>query len=319
MNCILAVYLAIAVLALLVFIYRNFVRSEKRMDGKNVVITGGSSGVGLGVAQRCLDRGASKLVLIARSQNGLDKAIASLKYSKEKQIVKGVSADVSDFESMKAAFDQIKEFMGSIDYLFANAGFAKPGLLQEMTSNDIDSQMKVNYIGAAYATKLAQPLLNENAHVTYSGSICSILSFTGYAGYGPSKYALRALAETLRNELRSSKVNIHLCIISTVDTPGLKRENESKPDVCAAIEGTASLFTPGQIAEKIFEGLDRNDYVITMEFLSWIMLELNCGIIPSNNIFLSLLVAPFLPIIRLGALIYIDVLARKPLPKVKQE
>jgi NADPH:quinone reductase-like Zn-dependent oxidoreductase len=50
MNCILAAYLGIAVLAILVFIYRNFLRKEQRMDGKNVVITGGSSGVGLGVA-----------------------------------------------------------------------------------------------------------------------------------------------------------------------------------------------------------------------------------------------------------------------------
>jgi hypothetical protein len=79
------------------------------------------------------------------------------------------------------------------------------------------------------------------------------------------------------------------------------------------------LFSPAAIADIIVRGIARGDYVITMELLSWFMLELNCGIIPTTNIFLSLLIAPFLPLIRWGALKYIDILAGRSSGHVKQE
>jgi short-subunit dehydrogenase len=220
---------------------------------------------------------------------------------------------------METAFAEIAQFCGTIDFLFVNAGFAKPGLLSEMTSSDLLGQLKVNYAGAVCTTRLAHDLMNRGGHITYSGSVCSVLSFAGYSGYGPSKYAVRGLAETLRNELKSAKLNVHIALLSPVDTPGLKRENETKPSVCRDIEGTATLMSPDEVAEMILRGIDRGDYCIVMELLSWLMVELNCGIIPCNNIFLSLLVAPFLPVIRWGAVKYIDFLARHPTAHAKSD
>jgi NAD(P)-dependent dehydrogenase (short-subunit alcohol dehydrogenase family) len=223
--------------------------------------------------------------------------------------VHGISLDVSDWASVQAGFDKVKEITPSLDYVFANAGFAKPGLLESMSEKDFSGQMGVNHFGAAFTAKFALPLLKKGSHITFSGSVCSILSFAGYSGYGPSKYAVRGLAETLRNELKPKGIKVHLAVISPVDTPGLKRENECKPKVCAAIEGTATLFSPRYIADRIMRGICLGDYVITMELLSWLMLELNCGIIPTSNIFTSLLLSPFLPLIRWAAMLYIDILA----------
>ena len=289
------------------------------MENANVVITGGSSGVGLAVAQECLNRGAHFVVLIARNEQRLEKAKESLNYDKSKQTVLTYSADVSDWKSLQSAFNNIKESVQNIDYLFANAGFSKPGLFQDTTCEDFQQQINIDYLGAAYASRLAFPMMRKGSHITYSGSICSIFTFAGYSAYGPAKYAIKALAETLRNELRSSQINIHMGILSTVDTPGLKRENEVKPEVCSAIEGTATVFQPSYIAQTLLKGIDRNDYYITMEFLSWIMAEIGFGICPTSNIFMQLIFAPFIPLIRLGALIYVDVLARNPLPKPKSD
>ncbi|OHT13116.1 oxidoreductase, short chain dehydrogenase/reductase family protein [Tritrichomonas foetus] len=317
MNLIIEIYIAIAILALLVFLYRQLPFRKTPMKGKNVVITGGSSGVGLAVAQECLNRGALNVVLIARGKEGLEKAKALLNIPSPKQMIYTIPADVSNWDSLKSAFETIKEKIHTIDYLFANAGFAKPGLLQDTSSDDFQKQIEVDFLGAAYSARLAFPLLAKNSHVTFSGSICSVFTFAGYASYGSAKYALKALAETLRNELKSSETFIHMGILSTVDTPGLKRENEVKPEVCAAIEGTANIFSPETIAKKLLQGIDRNDYYITMEFLSWIMLEIGFGIAPTSNIFMQLVFAPFIPLIRYGALFYVDFLARKPLPKPK--
>lgn len=319
MNIVLEIYIAIAILAILVFLYRRYYPRKTHMENSNVVITGGSSGVGLAVAQECLNRGASTVVLIARNKEGLEKAKQSLKYNEAQQKVLTYSADVSNWESLQTAFNGIKQSVQTIDYLFANAGFSKPGLFQDTNSNDFQQHVNIDYLGAAYASRLALPMMKKGSHITYSGSVCSIFTFTGYSAYGPAKYAVKALAETLRNELRSSQINIHMGILSTVDTPGLKRENEVKPEVCSAIEGTATVFQPSYIAKELLKGIDRNDYYITMEFLSWIMAELGFGICPTGNIFMQLLFAPFIPLIRFGALIYVDVLARKPLPKPKSD
>jgi len=228
------------------------------MKGKTVVITGGSSGVGLALAQNFLDRGASKIALIARSKEGLDRAISSLKKD-DSQIVKGFTGDVSNYDNLSETFKSVHEFIDTIDFLFANAGYAKPGLLSEMDGEILSKQINTNFLGAAYTTRLALPYLKKGSHVNYSGSVCSVFSFAGYSAYGPSKYALRGFAETLRNELKSSGIHVHMSIFSTVDTPGLKHENESKPDVCAKIEGTANIFTPKQIADKVLQGIDRGD------------------------------------------------------------
>ncbi|KAK8866941.1 3-dehydrosphinganine reductase [Tritrichomonas musculus] len=319
MNIILEIYIVIAILAILLFIFRHFYPGKTHMENANVVITGGSSGVGLAVAQECLDRGAHKVVLIARNREGLEKASQTLKYDKSNQEVITYSADVSNWESIKSAFDNIKESVKTINYLFANAGFSKPGLFQDTTDDDFKKHIGVDYLGAAYTSRLALPMMQKGSHMTYSGSVCSIFTFAGYSAYGSAKYAIRGLAETLRNELRSSHINVHMGILSTVDTPGLKRENEFKPDVCSAIEGTATVFPPSYIAKMLLKGIDRNDYYITMEFLSWIMAEIGFGICPTSNIFMQLIFAPFIPLIRFGALIYVDVLARNPLPKVKSD
>jgi hypothetical protein len=123
----------------------------------------------------------------------------------------------------------------------------------------------------------------------------------------------------MRNELKSVPIHIHLGLLSPVDTPGLKRENETKPAVCRDIEGTATLMSAEEVSAMLLKGIDRGDYCIVMELLTGVLLELNCGIIPSNNIFLSLLIAPFLPLIRWGALKYIDFLARRPRPHSKSD
>jgi 3-dehydrosphinganine reductase len=277
---------------------------------KNVVITGGSSGVGLALAQECLDRGASTVILIARSQSGLDTGIASLTFTRSQRVI-GIAADVSVESSIRAAFSHVVDNCQSIDFVFANAGFAEPGLFREIEPQSLVNQMNVNYMGAAFTAFFALPLLAPGAHITFSGSVCSVLSFAGFSGYGPTKYALRGLAETLRNELKGSRIQIHLAVLSPIDTPGLARENEMKPEVCSAIEGTAALFSPREAAQAILRGIDNGDFVIVMEFLAWIIVEINCGIIPSSNVWASLLVAPFLPVIRSGAMKYIDFLATR--------
>ena len=303
------IYIIILILAILFILYRTFSNKLPDMKDKHIVITGGSSGLGIAIAQEALNLGASRISLIARNIKNLNETLKILKYN-EKQHIEIYSADVTNYESIQNVFEEIKKSNIPIDYLFANAGFAKPGLFLEMNQKDFNSHIDVNYLGAAYTTKFCYPLMSKNSHIIYSGSVCSIMSFAGYAGYSPSKYALKGLADTVRNEFKSNKINTHLLIISPMDSPGYKNECLTKPEVCSNIEGTATLFTPEQITKKTFKGIANNDFIITMEFLSWILTQISYGISPPENLFAQLLIAPFIPLIRYIAVFYIDFLSR---------
>lgn len=311
------IYVVIALLALALFLYRKHFHRPCDMTGRTVVITGGSSGVGLALAQQCLHRGASHLVLIARDKKRLNDAVESLKVTATQKVTT-ISADVSNWEQTRQAFEQISAVTERIDFLFANAGIARPAMFEDMTEESLRSQLDVNLIGAISATKHALPMLKPGSHVVYSGSACSICSFAGFSGYAPTKYALRGFAEALRNELQPRGITVHLGILSTVDTPGLVLENKCKPEVCKAIEGTASVFSPEEVAGRLLEGIDNGNFVITMEPLIWFLMESSAGLIPSNNMFLSLLAAPVLPIFRFCLRHYIDWIARGQL-KIKRE
>lgn len=199
-----------------------------------------------------------------------------------------------------------------IDYLFANAGYAKPGEFDQIPPKEFKNLMDVNGLGAINAVKIFKPLMNKGAHITFSGSICSVINFTGYSAYGPSKYALKGFADAIRNEFKPQGINVHMGIISSMDSPGFAVENLTKPTACAAIEGTATLFKPEEISGYLYRGINNNDYYIYMEVLTFFILQVSYSICPSTNLFADLLVAPFVPLIRFGAKVYLDYLAKIP-------
>lgn len=304
-------YGIIAILALVVFLYRRLTSKMPNMTGKHVVITGGSSGLGIALAQDAFDQGAAQVTLIARKMEQLEKAASALK-TKEGQKVNIFTADVTDYESLSAAFEKIKELNAPIDYLFANAGYARPGEFDDLEGKEFKNLINVNGLGAINAVKLAKPLLSKGSHITFSGSICSLINFTGYSAYGPSKYALKGFADAIRNEFVNQDIHVHMGILSSMDSPGFKIENMTKPTACAEIEGTATLFKPEEISKYLFRGINNNDYFIYMEILTYFIIQVSYGICPSNNLFADLLCAPFVPLIRFGAKIYIDLLAKTP-------
>lgn len=303
------IYALLAFFALIVYLYRKLFAKLPDMTNKVVVITGASSGLGFSFAQLSLNLGASHLFLIARNEKNLNEAAAKLKKT-DQQTIHPFPGDVSNYDVMKEIFENIATFGKPIDYLFANAGFAKPGMIENLSENDFINQMNTNYLGAAFVSKLAIPLMTKGSHISFSGSVCSVMSFAGFSAYSPSKYALKGLADSLRNDLKQKNIFLHLNLLSNMDTPGLKKENETKPQECSAIEGTAQTFSPDFIAEYVLKRITQGDYTITMEALVWFINEFGYGICPSNNIFLQLLIAPFLPLIRFGTLIYIDTLAK---------
>ena len=133
-----------------------------------------------------------------------------------------------------------------VDYLFCCAGVAKPGMFMDTTIDTFEQQMQLNYLGTVKAVKTFLPDLISSQHkqkrVVLVSSAMGLVGFLGYAQYSASKFAVRGLAECLRNEFILFNVGVSIFHASNMDSPGFAVEELTKPALTRQIEGTSTLF-----------------------------------------------------------------------------
>ena len=180
---------------------------DLELDGVRAVVTGGSRGIGLGIA-RGLAREGAALGLIARNPQGLDAAAAELREYAGPVVT--VAADVTDFAALGAAVDAIAEQLGGLDRIVANAGGTVGGNLLESDPNDFVATFTLNAGHAAALTKAAVPYLRQSsgAAVVFVASVTGIRPAPRTA-YAAAKAAEIHLASTLAQELAPLGIRVN--------------------------------------------------------------------------------------------------------------
>ena len=170
----------------------------KRFTDKIVVVTGGSSGIGLAAAVEFQREGAT-VVVTGRTDDALSAAAKTLGGT-----AIAIKADVTKASDMEALFKQVKSKFGRIDVLFANAGVAKLGSIEETDEPLLADMMDTNFKGAFFAAKSALPLLSEGGAIVFTTSFFVDVGLAGTSAVSASKAALRSLTRTLAPKLRAS-------------------------------------------------------------------------------------------------------------------
>jgi 3-dehydrosphinganine reductase len=198
------IYLFGIVIAVRIFLMPLFRRD--RLQGKHVMITGGSKGLGLALAREFVKKGCDVSV-VARSQSDLLAALQDLvalgKTLPSPPKIQALSADTSSMDDLAKAISVATDAAGPIDVLVCNAGLSIPGLFVNQKISDFERQMEVNYLGTVRTIKCALPtmLARRQGHIVITTSVLSVLGFAGYSSYAPTKWALRGLADCLHNEV----------------------------------------------------------------------------------------------------------------------
>ena len=167
-------------------------------DGKVVIITGASSGIGLASSKLYASRGY-RVVMAARSVDRLTEEAAS--FGCDMDNILCVKADVSVEEDCRNLVEKCVEKFGRIDILINNAGISMRAMFRDLDLSVLKRLMDVNFWGTVYCTKYALPYLLET-----KGSVVGVISIAGYSalparsGYAASKYAIRGFLDTLRIE-----------------------------------------------------------------------------------------------------------------------
>jgi 3-dehydrosphinganine reductase len=238
---------------------------QESWRGNTILITGGSSGIGLELARLLLQRGG-KVWLLARRPERLEEASRSLtsEYGLECGIV---PADVSNPSQVSKALEHIQQQDGPPFAVFNSAGLAQPGYVQDLDLEVFRSMMDVNYHGTVNIVKAVLPSMLERKTgvIVNIASVAGFLGFFGYTAYGSSKFAVRGFSDALRLELKPHGIQVSLVFPADTDTPQLVHETELRPPELKEMEkiwGISQPLHPRKVAETILKGVERGRYII---------------------------------------------------------
>lgn len=242
---------------------------------QHVCITGGSSGIGLAIAQQAAAAGA-KVSLIARDAAKLEQARAEIiQVAPASLAVAVASADVSIDAEVIAALKSVESIHGPIDVLITSAGFAHADYFENIPIATFERLMAVNYFGTLYPIKAVLPAMRQRGYGTILlvSSGVGLHGFFGYTSYGPTKFALRGLAESLRAEMKGTGVQVSILYPPDTDTPQLAEETRTKPIETQALTAQSGIWSAEDVARLTLNGLKRGRFSITpgiaLTLLAW--------------------------------------------------
>jgi 3-dehydrosphinganine reductase len=230
-----------------------------------VLITGGSSGIGLALAKALVSQG-SDVYLLARKRKNLKDARKELStlFVRENQQVHLISADVTDYPALSRILRRWIDRYGIPDLVVNSAGVTYPGYFQDLDINIFHWLMDVNYFGTLHTIKCLIPGMIDRG----SGTIVNVssqagfVSIFGYSGYSASKFAVRALSDSLRAEMKDLGLQIAIVFPPDTQTPQLEFEEPLKPKETKALSSQSSTLTADQVAASILSGLQQGKYII---------------------------------------------------------
>lgn len=205
-------------------------RNKKRFEGKVVVITGASSGIGKYSAIEFAKEGAN-VALVSRSKDKLEFVAEEIKHIGREALV--IPADVSSEEQVNNGVSQIISHFGNIDILFNNAGSSEVGVVED--NNFVENARKlidVDYFGTVYFTRAVLPVMKKNAsgHIMNMSSVVGRKGFPHFGAYSAAMHAITGFNSSLRQELRDTGINVSIIHPALTQTPLLEHvKSEDMP------------------------------------------------------------------------------------------
>ncbi|MBI3283387.1 MAG: SDR family oxidoreductase [Burkholderiales bacterium] len=239
-----------------------------RLKGKTVLITGGTSGIGLASAQLFRAEGA-RLAVTGRDEGRLNAAQELL--GDDTLVLRSEAGSMADIETLMAA---VQDRFGCLDVLFLNAGLAHPAPPELVSEAQFDEIMGVNFKGAFFTIQKALPMLSGKASIIVTTSITNRSGSANFSVYGASKAALRSMVQSLSLALIGRGIRVNAINPGPIDSGGFQRL-PLPPEVFQAVKGEIAgrspigrFGTPEEVAKvALFLASDDASYVVGEEIV----------------------------------------------------
>ncbi|WP_416797241.1 SDR family oxidoreductase [Ciceribacter azotifigens] len=231
----------------------------------HVIVTGGSSGIGLAVARCYLQQGAA-VTLIGRDPGRLTGArdrLCGETGCSQGRIQLG-QADVADEIQLESVIAAAEAMHGACDILVASAGVVAPAEFHLQEAQDFRRQIDTNLVGAVNAVRAVYAGMKARGRgkILVVSSGAALIGIFGYAAYCASKSALMAFVEALRLEATAHGIDVSICFPPDTDTPQLAAELQVRPAQAAAMMKAGGAWTAEAVASRIVRALDRNERTV---------------------------------------------------------
>ncbi|WP_286752218.1 MULTISPECIES: SDR family NAD(P)-dependent oxidoreductase [Sphingobacterium] len=208
---------------------------------KNVVITGGSAGIGLATAKTFIEKGANVLIT-GRNTDTLHAASGIINSPK----LKTLSSDTSKLADIALLEETVAASGNKVDVLVLNAGIAKQYSIEDTTEEVFDDLYNINVKGLFFTLQKLIPHLSEGASVVLISSGVSVSGYAQMGAYAATKSAVDAIARTAATELADRKIRVNVVAPGLTDTP---MNQQTPADIKNAIAAAVPLKRIGQAEE----------------------------------------------------------------------
>lgn len=286
------------------YLVMSFLTQKNHFDvaGRTVIVTGGSQGLGLALAQQLSAKGAN-VVIVAQTVSKLENALAVISKSARSastQKFKYISYDLRAPASASAIINEVTKWNRgeSPDVVLNCAGHCIPGFFASSSNETLRDQMETVYWSSA---QMAHASLNEwitpvnkrnqirydgkPRHLIFVSSVVAFLPLAGYAPYNPAKAAMRSLADTLNQEVQvyngsrahpsedgpAAEIKVHAVFPMGILSPGYENEQKMKPALTQKLEEDDKPQQPDELAAIIISQLEAGKYIVTASLIGHLM------------------------------------------------
>jgi NAD(P)-dependent dehydrogenase (short-subunit alcohol dehydrogenase family) len=225
------------------------------LKGRVALVTGGTTGLGFGAAKRLIEEGAF-VYITGRRQSVLDEAARKLGPS-----AAGIQEDAASKSDMLQVAETIKAAHGQLDILFANAGGGHATPLEELTEQQIDSELSINVKGVVLTVQSLLGVLRDGASIVLNASITADMGLPGFAVYAATKAAVRSLARSWTTDLKARDIRVNSISPGVVPTEGYGHEQK--------LTDSRSLTTSSGSPARSLQGASGRRKISAMPWYSW--------------------------------------------------
>lgn len=247
-----------------------------------VIVTGGSSGIGLATAERFAARGYD-VAIVARDAVRLALAVVRIEAARvsPEQRVTSVSADLSQWESCDAAIESLVADGFDPDVLVNSAGVIVPGVFTEMPLEHLQRNLDCGFWSVVHPCRsvASRMVARGSGHIVNVSSVAGYLAIYGYTGYSAAKFAVMGFTEALRGEMKPHGVKVSVVCPPDTETPALAYEKTLRPRETDVIAGNIKPIAPDKVAAAIVRAVDGGSYLVIPDALSAFYFRLK-GLLP---------------------------------------
>ena len=239
------------------------------LKNRNVLISGGTSGIGLAFAKMAASKGANLAVFSVDPEPMRDKALEEIRQAMASSSQKAIAfeLDVSNRDLVSEKLTSAMDEIGDPYVLINSAGMGGAVPFEEMPYERFDATVRINLYGTYHCILAALPRMKQGGgYICNVSSMSGLIGLFGYTAYASSKFALVGFSESLRAEMKKYDIMVSCLCPPQVDTPLLKKTDPTKPPETKALNNNAGLLTAEYVAKVTLEDMTKGRFLIVPGF-----------------------------------------------------